>query len=145
MSDEQKELKKEILKALIDKEWSATDLANAMGISRVYMNDLINGRRISVARMEQIKKILGLSQKGDNLLKKLRKELKMYGGIRMDKETTIKEFLEFRSKFTKREWHELNQAIDERLKQKADQLTLDDSDLVVISDKLKRFIQKGAN
>ena len=30
----------------------------------------------------------------------------------MDKETTIKEFLEFRSKFTKREWHELNQAID---------------------------------
>lgn len=61
MSDEQKELKKEILKALIDKEWSATDLANAMGISRVYMNDLINGRRISVSRMEQIKKILGLS------------------------------------------------------------------------------------
>lgn len=58
----------------------------------------------------------------------------------MDKETTIKEFLEFRSQFTKREWHELNQAIDERLKQKADQLTLDDSDLVVISDKLKRFI-----
>ena len=55
------ELKKEILKALIDKEWSATDLANAMGISRVYMNDLINGRRISVVRMEQIKKILGIS------------------------------------------------------------------------------------
>ena len=52
----------------------------------------------------------------------------------------IKEFLEFRSKFTKREWHELNQAIDERLKQKADQLKLDDSDLVVISDKLERFI-----
>ena len=58
----------------------------------------------------------------------------------MDKETTIKEFLEFRSEFTKREWHELNQAVDERLKQKADQLKLDDSDLVVISDKLKRFI-----
>ena len=61
MSYEQKELKKEILKALIDKEWSATDLANAMGISRVYMNDLINGRQNYVARMEQIKKILGLS------------------------------------------------------------------------------------
>lgn len=61
MTENQKELKKEILKALIDKEWSATDLANAMGISRVYMNDLINGRRISVARMEQIKKILGLN------------------------------------------------------------------------------------
>lgn len=61
MTEHQKELKKEILKALIDKEWSATDLANAMGISRVYMNDLINGRRISVARMEQIKEILGIS------------------------------------------------------------------------------------
>ncbi len=61
MTENQKELKKEILKALIDKEWSATDLANAMGISRVYMNDLNNGRRNSVARMEQIKKILGLS------------------------------------------------------------------------------------
>ena len=61
MTESQKELKKEILKALIDKEWSATDLANAMGISRVYMNDLINGRRISVARMEQIKQILGLT------------------------------------------------------------------------------------
>lgn len=77
MTENQKELKKEILKALIDKEWSATDLANAMGISRVYMNDLINGRRISVVRMEQIKKILGISQKGDNLLKQLRKELKL--------------------------------------------------------------------
>lgn len=61
MTENPKELKKEILKALIDKEWSATDLANAMGISRVYMNDLINGRRISVARMEQIKEILGIS------------------------------------------------------------------------------------
>ena len=61
-------------------------------------------------------------------------------GIEMDKKATIKKFLEFRSKFTTREWHELNQAIDERLNQKADQLKLDDSDLVVISDKLKRFI-----
>ena len=38
------------------------------------------------------------------------------------------------------EFRLLNQAIDERLKQKADQLKLDDSDLVVISDKLERFI-----
>ena len=58
----------------------------------------------------------------------------------MDKKTAIKEFLKFRSKFTKREWHELNQAVDERLNQKADQLKLDDSDLVAISDKLERFI-----
>ena len=58
----------------------------------------------------------------------------------MDKKTAIKVFLDFRSKFTKREWHELNQAVDERINQKADQLKLDDSDLVVISDKLERFI-----
>ena len=58
----------------------------------------------------------------------------------MDKKTAIKEFLNFRSRFTKREWHELNQAVDERLKQKADQLKLDDSDLVALSDKLERFI-----
>lgn len=58
----------------------------------------------------------------------------------MDKKTAIKVFLDFRSTFTKREWHELNQAVEERLKQKADQLKLDDSDLVVISDKLERFI-----
>ena len=58
----------------------------------------------------------------------------------MDKKTAIKKFLEFRSKFTKREWYELNQAIDERLNQKADQLKLDDLDLVAISDKLERFI-----
>lgn len=64
----------------------------------------------------------------------------MKEGIEMDKKTAIKEFLKFRSRFTKREWHELNQAVDERLNQKADQLKLDDSDLVVISDKLKRFI-----
>ena len=64
----------------------------------------------------------------------------MKEGIEMDKKAAIKEFLKFRSRFTKREWHELNQAVDERLNQKADQLKLDDSDLVVISDKLKRFI-----
>ena len=62
----------------------------------------------------------------------------------MDKQTTIKEFLEFRSKFTKREWHELNQVVDERLNQKADQLKLDDSDLVVISDKFYRLLFVGA-
>jgi len=60
MNEEQKALKKEILKALIDKEWTNTDLANEMGISRMYLNDLLNFRRGTVSRMEQIKKILGL-------------------------------------------------------------------------------------
>lgn len=34
--------KKEILKALINKEWSAFDLVNVMEFSRMSMNDLIN-------------------------------------------------------------------------------------------------------
>lgn len=60
MSEEQKEMKKEILKALIDRDWTPTDLANEMGISRMYLNDLLNFRRCSTTRMEQIKEILGL-------------------------------------------------------------------------------------
>ena len=60
MNEEQKELKKEILKALIDRDWTPTDLAKEMGITRQYLNDLLNFRRRTVARMEQIKEILGL-------------------------------------------------------------------------------------
>ena len=53
---------------------------------------------------------------------------------------TIEEFLEFRSQFTKREWHEINQAVEARLNQKADQLMLDDSDIEIISSRLKKII-----
>ena len=60
MNEEQKALKKEILKALIDRDLSPTDLANEMGITRQYLNDLLNFRRGTVTRMEQIKEILGL-------------------------------------------------------------------------------------
>ena len=60
MNEEQKALKKEILKALIDRDWTPTDLANEMGISRMYLNDLLNFRRGSIFRMKQIKGILGL-------------------------------------------------------------------------------------
>ena len=35
---------------------------------------------------------------------------------------TIKEFLKFRSQFTKREWIEINQVVEARLNKKADQL-----------------------
>lgn len=51
---------------------------------------------------------------------------------------TIEKFLEFRSQFTKREWHEINQAVEARLNQKADQLMLDDSDIEIISSRLKK-------
>ena len=50
----------------------------------------------------------------------------------------IKEFMKFRSRFTVREWIEINQTIDARLRQKADQLKLDDSDLEIISKRLER-------
>ena len=60
MNEEQKELKKEILKALIDRDWTPTDLAKEMGITRQYLNDLLNSRRGSIKRMKQIKAILGL-------------------------------------------------------------------------------------
>ena len=55
-------------------------------------------------------------------------------------EEKLNEFLKFRSKFTKREWYEINQVINERLNQKADQLKLDDLDLKIISKRLERKI-----
>lgn len=51
---------------------------------------------------------------------------------------TIKEFLKFRSQFTKREWFEINQTVEARLNQKADQLMLDDSDVEIISKRLEK-------
>ena len=52
----------------------------------------------------------------------------------------IKEFLRFRSQFTVREWFEINQTVEARLKQKADQLKLDDLDLEIISKRLELSI-----
>ncbi|HEL2593587.1 TPA: hypothetical protein TZ702_000370 [Streptococcus suis] len=56
----------------------------------------------------------------------------------MDKD--VQQFLEFRKKFTKREWHELNRAVEVRLNEKADQLELDDFDLKVITERLERYL-----
>lgn len=52
----------------------------------------------------------------------------------------LNEFLKFRSQFTKREWFEINQVIEARLNEKADQLKLDDSDLEIISKRLEKVI-----
>lgn len=51
---------------------------------------------------------------------------------------TVNEFLKFRSQFTKLEWHEINQAVEVYLNQKADQLKLDDIDIEIISKRLER-------
>ena len=52
----------------------------------------------------------------------------------------LNEFLKFRSQFTKREWFEINQAIEARLNQKADRLKLDDIDIEIISKRLEKVI-----
>lgn len=60
MTEEQKQFKRNVLKALIDRDWTPSTLADEMGISRMYLNDLINSRRISKARITQIKEILDI-------------------------------------------------------------------------------------
>lgn len=61
------------------------------------------------------------------------------GGLAMD-EKTLKQFLKFRKQFTKREWFELNHIIDGRLREKADQLELDDLDLQIIEERASKII-----
>ena len=51
----------------------------------------------------------------------------------------LNEFLKFRSQFTKREWIEINQVVEARLNEKADQLKLDDLDLEIISKRLEKI------
>ena len=45
-------------------------------------------------------------------------------------------FLSFRRRFSKREWHELNRAVEVREMEKADKIELDDLDLEIILSKL---------
>lgn len=52
----------------------------------------------------------------------------------------LNEFLKFRSQFTKREWFEINQAVEARLNQKVAQLKLDDSDVDIIAKRLEKLI-----
>lgn len=51
-------------------------------------------------------------------------------------EDKINQFLQFRKMFTKREWFEINAAIELREKEKADKLELDDFDIKTIKDRL---------
>lgn len=49
----------------------------------------------------------------------------------------IKNFLEFRKKFTKKEWFEINKAVANQENKRADQIILDDSDVNEIQKRLK--------
>ncbi len=51
---------KEAKKALIDKDMSITDLADALGMNRVYLSSVINGRVLSSQAKEKILSYLGL-------------------------------------------------------------------------------------
>lgn len=45
---------------------------------------------------------------------------------------SINQFLEFRKKFTPRQWYEINQIIETQFKKKAAELQLDDQDVETI-------------
>ena len=54
----------------------------------------------------------------------------------MKKEDLVS-FLNFRKKFSKREWSEINKIIADREREKADKLELDDFDIEVILEKIE--------
>lgn len=58
----------------------------------------------------------------------------------MNKKQLLRQFLEFRKQFTKREWFEITQAIFAREQAKADQIQLDDFDLEVIQESVSRYL-----
>ena len=60
------------------------------------------------------------------------------GGKNMEEK--IKQFLEFRKQFTKRQWFEINQAVHTIENQKADQIKLDDSDIQKVLEIILRHI-----
>ncbi|UFA53812.1 hypothetical protein [Staphylococcus aureus] len=52
----------------------------------------------------------------------------------------IRQFLEFRKKFTQSQWQELNHIIDSQFKKKAAELKLDDEDIKEIENVINRPI-----
>lgn len=53
------------------------------------------------------------------------------------KKKDIIDFLNFRKKFSKREWSEINKIVADREREKADKLELDDFDIEVILEKIE--------
>lgn len=51
----------------------------------------------------------------------------------------IKKFLEFRKRFTKREWFEINKAVSDQENKRADQIILDDSDVNEILARINQY------
>lgn len=51
----------------------------------------------------------------------------------------IKKFLEFRKKFTKREWFEINKAVADQENKRADEIVLNDSDIEEIQKRINDY------
>ena len=62
--------------------------------------------------------------------------IRIEGGESM-KKTDLIEFLEFRSKFTNREWNEINRCVEFREREKAAQTKLDDLDKKIILERIR--------
>ena len=58
------EFEKKVKKALIDRNMTLTDLAEALGISLSYVSDLIKEKRTNEDQLARIKNFLNLSDAG---------------------------------------------------------------------------------
>lgn len=52
---------KEVAKKLIDLDMNNSDLAEKIGVSPMYISDILQGKRIATERKKQIAEILGLT------------------------------------------------------------------------------------
>ena len=52
------------------------------------------------------------------------------------KKEDIEEFIKFRQKFSKREWFEINKAVENQERKKADQILLNDYDMKEVLDRI---------
>ena len=74
-------------------------------------------------------------------LQELEKHFELIPEPEVEDETTedkVKQLLEFRKQFTPSEWQEINHIIDSQFKKKAAELQLDDHDIQVINEIIKR-------
>lgn len=60
------QFEKQVKKALIDRDMTMTDLAEALGISISYVSDLIKSKRNNENQIARIKGFLNLPDNGDS-------------------------------------------------------------------------------
>ena len=127
---------------IVSKGMKQNDIADKLGMDKSTLSMKINrykGRDFTFSEASKLADLLGVKMEDFQqyffTLKVAKTTTKKRGKAMKE---TINEFLKFRSQFTKREWLEINQAVEARLNKKADQLKLDDSDLEIISKRLEK-------